>query len=138
MKKIIFLFAFVLFASLSFAQQQKDFSDFMIINDANLKKPLKVKSGKKRIKFDFKTPYTTQLKSEYQLADGSTLKWTAYYDPSSKTVSMFGFDHSSNGLTAQEKSLPVDFWAKAQQSLTKSDETNQKLSIEALLKQAYK
>jgi len=138
MKKLILSAAFAVFAVMAFAQNESKFSDFMILNEANLKSPIKPKKNKNGAKMNFKTAIDSELKGEYKLEDGSTMKWVARYDKATKVVSIFGFDHSANNKQIQEQPLPANFWEKAQQSLTKGDEANQKLSIEALLKQVYK
>ena len=97
MKKIIFLAVFAIFSSVVYAQKKEVSypSDMFTINDANLTKPIKTK-GKNAGKFSFKTAVTSELSSDYKMADGSTMTWRIYFDPSSKTVSMMGLDHSGS------------------------------------------
>ncbi len=150
MKKIIFSLAFAFFASLSFAQKKDDViafqSDFGVLNpafytDESLKK-VENKRGKKNavtVEATTKIKPDAILKNSYQMADGSTLTWILIYDKKSKAASFVGFENSAvQGGDFVKQELPANFWEKAQQSLTKGDEANQKLSIEALLKQAYK
>jgi hypothetical protein len=156
MKKLFFIALFSFFASATFAQNKtkpnkgikdKDISfssDIVMLNPAYLTMPTeklekKAKKNKKSsLNIQMSTKANKMLTSSYILADGSTFTWIFLFDQTSKKATTLGLDNnktSSDNFVSKE--LPANFWEKAEQSLLKGDETNQKLSIEAILKQVY-
>ncbi len=152
MKKLILSAAFAVFAVMAFAQsnadkKQKedvaklfktDAKDISFTSDAMIFHPDYVAPKKSKRK-DKNALQSGAITSSYTMADGSTMQWLLLYNKTTKQAEGVALDNSltsSDQFVAQP--LPTNFWEKAQQSLTKGDEANQKLSIEALLKQVYK